>query len=1288
MTARVLFSLMFICAFLGAGRISFADVLAAPPPAFSISPSHLDFGSVNTGSVKVDSVVVTNTGTTNLNIQSITIDSAEFTITPGFATIAASSSRTFYITFAPIYPGSNLAHIVFRHNAATVRDTITAQGTGVGPAYIPVFSISPVSIHFGDVTNGSTKTEDVVITNTGTAPLRITNVASSLTVFSGSPKVDTIAPAASGTFTITFAPLIAGSYSGKIHFLHNAPGGRDSIAVDGTGTGPNAEPHFTVAPTSLDFGDVATGTSKTDSVTVTNTGLAPLTISNTSSSSGRFTVTPRNATIAASASRQFYITFTPNAAGVVQATIMFPHNATGGRDSISVQANGTGDPLAPKFSISPTSLAFGTVQNGTTKADSVFVTNTGTANLTVSSVTSSNGSYTVTPAFATIAPTASRKFTITFAPTTDGDKNGFIRFQHNATPNRDSIPVSGTGTGGSLAPKFSIMPSSVAFGTVQNGTTKADSVFVTNTGTANLQITSTTSSNSSYTVSPNTATIAPSATRKFTITFAPMSDGDKDGFIRFQHNATPNRDSIAVSGTGTGGTVEPKFSVSPTSIAFGNVQNGTSKIDSVFVTNTGTANLVISSASSSSSYFTVAPAIANIPPAGSRKFTVTFSPLFDGAWNGFIRFQHNAAGARDSIPVSGTGEGGSVAPVFTASTRIVDFDTLSTGMSRTDSITVTNTGKSALNITNATSTNARFSVTPRIFTIEPNLSRTVYITFAPLLPGEDTARIVFTHNAAGSRDTLLALGQGVGTAIQAVFGVSARTLDFGNLGIGTTKKDSVTVTNTGNTTLTVTQTNITAPFTVTPRNASIAPNESREFVITFAPVTEGTYDGMLIFTHNGSPTRDTIRLHGIGDSGSEDPVFKAIPATLALGGVLVSAVKMDSISVRNTGRNVLTITSIAIDKPMFTIFPPTGNIGPSESKTFFVMFTPTDTSAVSAAIVFTDNAVTQHDTVRVTGRGLPLKSIQNARAAAVGTEVAFEGVVTRVKGTYLRMQDQDAGIAVRQTAGLLFDAIADGEIQMGDRIQVFGKVSDLQSLRILNGADVNGYKRVSRGNPLPAPVPLTLAQIAQDGEQYESRLVTVSGLTINGGADTAFRAAKTYLIHDISDTSNTVALRIAGATDTDVDGMPFFGVNVTFTGVLGQISVSNPARGYQLTPVLPTDLHSGASDISDHFQDSPSGIVLWSYPNPFSLSGSGATTISYRLPASMPVSVNVYSVLGTEVARFAQGFREAGTHLITWNGRDMRGVRLAGGTYIVEVHGVSPDGQRMIRSTGSIVIAP
>jgi len=102
---------------------------------------------------------------------------------------------------------------------------------------------------------------------------------------------------------------------------------------------------------------------------------------------------------------------------------------------------------------------------------------------------------------------------------------------------------------------FSPSTASMNFGTVNTNQTKKDSVVVTNHGNVDLIITAVTSSNSTFTVTPTTGTIAAEASKKFYITFAPTAGGAQNGKITFTDNAS-TQDTIAVTGNGNLVSVE------------------------------------------------------------------------------------------------------------------------------------------------------------------------------------------------------------------------------------------------------------------------------------------------------------------------------------------------------------------------------------------------------------------------------------------------------------------------------------------------------------------------------------------------------------------------------------------------------------------------------------------------------------------------------------------------------------------------------------------------------------
>lgn len=69
------------------------------------------------------------------------------------------------------------------------------------------------------------------------------------------------------------------------------------------------------------------------------------------------------------------------------------------------------------------------------------------------------------------------------------------------------------------------------------------------------------------------------------------------------------------------------------------------------------------------------------------------------------------------------------------------------------------------------------------------------------------------------------------------------------------------------------------------------------------------------------------------------------------------------------------------------------------------------------------------------------------------------------------------------------------------------------------------------------------------------------------------------------------------------------------------------------------------------------------YPNPFNPS----TTIQYVLPASSTVSFDIYNSAGQVVRSFIEVHKQAGTHSVTWDGRNNMGEIVGSGTYYYQI---------------------
>ncbi len=127
----------------------------------------------------------------------------------------------------------------------------------------------------------------------------------------------------------------------------------------------------------------------------------------------------------------------------------------------------------------------------------------------------------------------------------------------------------------------------------------------------------------------------------------------------------------------------------------------------------------------------------------------------------------------------------------------------------------------------------------------------------------------------------------------------------------------------------------------------------------------------------------------------------------------------------------------------------------------------------------------------------------------------------------------------------------------------------------------------------------------------------------------------------------------AGAAGYLVTGGTLAQVDDTGPTALCYVDVDIPANG-QATVIVEVD----------EAADAPPALAasrLSAHPNPF----NPRTEISFAMPAAGPCRLTVFDVTGREVAVLADGPRDAGTHVVAWDGRDTRGDALPSGTYLI-----------------------
>jgi hypothetical protein len=256
-----------------------------------------------------------------------------------------------------------------------------------------------------------------------------------------------------------FLPLssVAGDFNGDgkmdlVFALQLTPG---SIIVFLQGQFPAASP----SPTSLTFAQQTVGTTSAPQVvTLTNTGSATLTIASfgvNGANAGDFGETNNcPASLVANANCQVNVTFTPQVNGNATASLNIVDNAPGSAQSVSL--TGT-TPAIPVLSFSPTSLTFPSQYVGTSGLpQTVTLTNTGTATLTIASLTVSPPDFGIlSQCGSNIGPGGSCAIGVFFDPTAGGSRTGALTVTDNASGSPQVVTLTGMGQDFSLAPSGS-----------------------------------------------------------------------------------------------------------------------------------------------------------------------------------------------------------------------------------------------------------------------------------------------------------------------------------------------------------------------------------------------------------------------------------------------------------------------------------------------------------------------------------------------------------------------------------------------------------------------------------------------------------------------------------------------------------------------------------------------------------------------------------------------------------------------------------------------------------------
>ena len=891
-------------------------------------------------------------------------------------------------------------------------------------------TFSTDSLKYGNVLVNANSDLTVRLTNTGTADLSINTTslaganANQFSIVSGG-AAGTLAPNAFRDITLRFTPTSTGNKLAYFVLTSNAASTPDTVVLIGAGVGINV-PLVSFSNDSLKYGNVVVNANSDLTVRLTNNGTADLSIDTTSlagANANQFTVVSGGAAgiLAPNAFRDITLRFTPTSTGNKLAYFVLVSNAASTPDTVTV----TGSGITSFVTFSTDSLKYGNVVVNANADLTVRLTNTGTTDLSINatSLAGANAnqfSIVSGGAAGTLVPNAFRDITLRFTPTSTGNKLAYFVLVSNAASTPDTVTLIGTGAAAIL----SLSSDSLQFGSWVVNSSSEQTLRLTNTGTADLAIGSTTLAglniaDFSIVNGGGAGVLLPNTFREMVLRFTPQSRGSKLAQLVITSTAASSPDTVMLLGNGVDSVVEQD---SLALVALFNSANGpnwknktnwlqgpVSSWFGVTVRNNAVTAVQLDSNN-----------LAGPLPAEIGNFTQLANLELSG--NQLGGTIPNTIGSLRNLTHLNLGNNQFTGDAPSAIANLNALRELYLHNNRLVNLPVV-TAIAALDTLFIQGNRLTFE------DIEPNLVTVIdSILYAPQdsvgSPSDTTllagAKLALRVNVGGSNNqyqwlkdgapiagansdahtisvatsndvgsyvcritntvakqlTLWSRPQRISAVITPRFAMTPKTLNFGAVRVNASFDQTVTLTNTQNVDIDIQQTAIVATdalqFTiVNGGGAQVLPaNSSRTMTVRFIPKTRGGKFAALQIISNASATLDTVTLIGAG----VEPLTTLSNTNISFGAVAVGANANQTITLTNSGTANLAISFVDVvgaNVASFSILSggAAGTLAPNASRDITLRFTPQTAGIKNAALVIISDAASSPDTVLLNGTG-------------------------------------------------------------------------------------------------------------------------------------------------------------------------------------------------------------------------------------------------------------------------------------------------------------------------------
>ncbi|HEV7205109.1 MAG TPA: choice-of-anchor D domain-containing protein [Jatrophihabitans sp.] len=342
---------------------------------------------------------------------------------------------------------------------------------------------------------------------------------------------------------VSFTPTAPGSTTGTLSLITD----QGTVGVSLTGTGTRTG--LAATPSGLTFDSQPTGSQRTLNLQITNTGTQSETVVSTSPTGGSFTtsglpavgdvITPGNNVIVS-------VVYAPTSPGPETSSL----TVTSSAGALTVPITGSAVSGQGHLTVTPSTLAFGTVAVGAAKTASFTLDNTGNLPVTVTKAKAPSGDFVSATPLAeglTIQPGQLVFQQVTYQPAAAHASLGTYAIGADDGFGDRSVTLTGNGTTGQA---LTASPTPVAFGSVATYASSTRTVTLTNNGPLTEVVRSVTAPPAPFsaTLPAVGLSIAPGQAVAVPVLFAPT--GATASTATFGVTTGGGRATVALTGTG------------------------------------------------------------------------------------------------------------------------------------------------------------------------------------------------------------------------------------------------------------------------------------------------------------------------------------------------------------------------------------------------------------------------------------------------------------------------------------------------------------------------------------------------------------------------------------------------------------------------------------------------------------------------------------------------------------------------------------------------------------------